>query len=262
MDINKLMGALCLIGATFLTACNSCGNKQDDVTVSKEMYDDLQQKYDVLKESVDGTLSANEKAQMELNSIMVELNSISGKTIQLQKNVESGKGSDNRTTSERISEAIAQIKKRLNAVRTDDSNKQTLALVKNLRQTIALNEQEITRLNAVIEGKNTEITNLNGQVSDLDSKLQERNEQLQQSLQDMKRAEIESWMSMGNELVRTADLLPNVKGHGNMKEIKQAKLTILLRAKSSYTTAYQLGHAEALSKIRSTEAKYQEALNR
>ena len=256
MDTNKLILSLCAVGVIGLYSCTSCdNNKNENPTVSREVYDELQQKYDMLKESVEGTLSANEEARIELNHIMVELNTISGRTMNLQRNVENGTGSDNRTTAEQISEAIAAIKKRLNAVPTKKADKQTLALVENLQQTIALNEQEISRLNSVIEDKNH-------QISTLDNELADVNEQLRQTFEEMKRAEMQSWMSMGDELISTADLLPDVKGHGNMKPIKSAKLTILLRAKSAYNQAYQLGCAEAQNKIRIAEERYREAANR
>lgn len=255
MDINKLICILCFIGAMMLSSCSSCEGNEESVTVSREVYDELQQKYDMLKESVEGTLSANEEARMELNRIMVELNTISGKTINLQKNLENGTGRDNRTTAERIYESITEIKKRLNAVPVKNADRQTLALVENLRQTIALNEQEINRLNNIINEKDQQISNL-------DSELAETNEQLRQALENMKRAEMDSWMSMGDELTSTADLLPDVKGHGNMKEIKKAKLTILLRAKAAYNQAYQLGNADALNKVRMVDEKYRYAYDR
>ena len=255
MDINKLTFLLCLITVCAFSSCTSCGGENETASVSREVYDELQQKYDMLKESVEGTLSANEEARMELNRIMVELNTISGRTINLQKNIENGTGRDNRTTAEQISESIAEIKRRLNAVPTQKADKQTLALVKNLQQTIALNEQEISRLNDVIEEKNQTI-------SSLDNELSETNEQLHQTLEQMKRAEVDSWISMGDELIGTADLLPNVKGHGNMKEIKKAKLTILIRAKAAYNQASLLGSSEAISKIKIADEKYQEAYNR
>ena len=255
MDINKLIGTFSLIAVFTLSSCSSGGSGNGNASVSREVYDELQQKYDMLKESVEGTLSANEEVRMELNRIMVELNTISGRTIVLQKNIENGIGRDDRTTAEQISESIAEIKRRLNAVPIQKADQQTLALVKNLQQTIALNEQEISRLNDVIEEKNQTI-------STLDNELSETNEQLRLTLDQMKKAEMESWISMGDELISTADLLPNVKGHGNMKEIKKAKLTILLRAKAAYNQAYQLGDANAVTKIKVAEEKYQEAYDR
>lgn len=253
MDINKLGVYTCIAGVLIFFSCTS--NKSEAPTVPQETYDALQQKYDMLKESVEGTLSANEEARVELNGIMVELNAITGKTISLHKNVENGTDMDTRTTAESISESIREIKRRLNAVSEKKVDKQQIALIENLRQTIALNEQEISRLNSVIQDKDQ-------QISTLDGELANTNEQLRQTLEDMKRAEMESWLAMGDELINTADLLPDVKGHGNMKPIKSAKLTILLRAKSAYQQAYQLGCAEAITKIRIAEIRYQAAVNR
>lgn len=253
MDINKLSLYTCIIGVWLLL---SCGSKQKEApTVPQEAYDALLQKYDMLKEQMDGTISKNEEARIELNGIMVELNAITSRTISLHRNVENGADMDTRTTVESISESIKEIKQRLNAVSEKRVDKQQLALIENLRQTIALNEQEINRLNGVIEDKNQ-------QISTLDNELSVANEQLRQALEEMKRGEMQSWMSMGDELIRTADLLPDVKGHGNMKPIKNAKMTILLRARYAYNQAYQLGCAEALTKIRIAEEKYRGAANR
>ena len=250
------MGMVCLCVAMTLCSCSS-NEKNASASVSREVYDELQKKYDMLKESVEGTLSANEEAQLELNRIMVELNTITGRTISLQKNVESGVGEDNKTTAERISESIAEIKQRLNSVAASNTNanKQTLALVENLRQTIALNEQEIDRLNTVIQDKDQQITNLDNQLSSTSA-------QLDQTLLEMQQNEKASWLQMGDELLSTADLLPNVKGHGNMKPIKQAKLTIIKRAKAAYQQAYSLGAAEAITKMKEADRIYNEAYNR
>lgn len=253
MDINKLSLYTCIISIMMFLSCTS--NNREVPTVPQETYDQLQQKYDMLKEQVEGTLSANEEARIELNGIMIELNSITGKTISLHRNVENGADMDTRTTAESISESIKEIKRRLNAVSEKKVDKQQIALIENLRQTIALNEQEISRLNSVIQDKDQ-------QISTLDNELANTNEQLSQTYEEMKRAEIQSWLSMGDELINIAELLPDVKGHGNMKPIKSAKLTILLRARSAYKQAYELGSAEALSKMRIAEDEYQSAANR
>jgi len=255
MGNHKLVIFFLLAGTAMFSACSSCSNDDESASVSREMYDELQSKYDMLKESTEGTLSANEKARTELNEIMLDLNEITGQTITLQQNVESGMGTDERSTAERIQESIEIIKKRLNSVSTDKADKQTLALVANLQKTIQLNEQEIERLNTIINQKDETI-------SQLDSELAQTNEELRQALENTKRAEIASWVSMGDELLACADLLPNVKGHGNMKEIKRAKLSILLRAKAAYQQAYSLGDAESISKIKEATQKYEVAYNR
>lgn len=253
MVVNKLNLYTILLGVILLLSCTS--KKREVPSVPQETYNALQQKYEMLQEQIDGTLSANEEARMELNGIMVELNAITGRTISLHRNMEIGAGSDMRTTAENISESIREIKKRLNTVSQKKVDKQQVALIENLRQTIVLNEQEISRLNGVIKDKNQ-------QISTLDNELADKNEQLRQTYEEMKRAEMRRWMDMGDELISTADLLPDVKGHGNMKPIKSAKLTILFRAKAAYQQAYQLGSAEALTKIRMAEEKYRDLSNR
>lgn len=253
MDINKVILYICLLWNIMFISCTS--KKTEPPTVPQETYNELLQKYDMLKESVEGTLSANEEVRMELNGIMMELNAITGKTISLHRDIENVSSTDTRNTAARISESIREIKKRLNAVSVKKVDRQQVALIENLRQTITLNEQEISRLNSIIDDKNQ-------QISSLDNELANTNEQLRQTLEDMKRAEMRSWMAMGDELINSADLLPDVKGHGNMKPIKSSKLTILRRAKVAYKQAYELGSAEALSKMRMAEDKYQSAANR
>jgi outer membrane murein-binding lipoprotein Lpp len=91
MDIKKLTLVPVFMGALILSSCSSSSDgNSESPSVSREVYDELQKKYDMLKESVEGTISANEEARMELNRIMVELNAISGETINLQKDLESG----------------------------------------------------------------------------------------------------------------------------------------------------------------------------
>lgn len=244
MDIRKLITSLALCLCVF--AMHSCDEKDKSVTVSKEKYDALQEKYDMLKESTESTLSASEQTHAELNMLMQELNQVSGQTLSLQMDVERGRMADKRTTTERIKESIANIKKRLNNIPTQKADKRTLALVKSLRNTIELNEKEIDRLNNVIEEKNTTINTL-------DQKLTDTNKELEVTLNKLQQNEKESWINMGDALVSTANLLPHVKGHGNMKPIKKAKIEILNRAKACYKRAMDLGAANAKSKISDVE---------
>lgn len=130
MDIYKLICAISFISILLFCSCTSCSNDDNNVSVSREVYDELQQKYDMLKESVEGTLSANEEAALELNRIMVELNTISGRTITLQKDIETGRGKNTQSIAKQISESISKIKTRLDAVPTQNADKHTLALVK------------------------------------------------------------------------------------------------------------------------------------
>lgn len=262
MGIYKLICAIFFANTILLCSCTSCSSNENNASVSREVYDELQQKYDMLKESVEGTLSANEEAALELNRIMVELNTISGRTITLQRDVETGKCVDTRSTADQISESISKIKTRLNAIPTQKADRHTLALIENLKQTIVLNEQEIKKLHSVIEQNEQTIEEKEQTISNLDNELSETNAKLSNTLEQMKKAETENWIRMGDELLATAELLPNVKGHGNMKGIKKAKLTILLRAKTAYSQAYHLGSTDAVSKMEIADEKYNEAYDR
>lgn len=259
MDLNKLILPI-VLSASVVTSCNSpqppeASEEAVEPTVSLDEYNQLQERYELLKEASESTKAANERARQELDDIMVKLSAISGRTIKLQRDAESGIARDTRTRAEQIAESIAVIKRRLNAVSTADVDRQTLALVENLRKTIALNEYEIKRLNSVIEEKDQKITTL-------DSELDRKNKELMQALAEMRTTEKTGWLNMGDELTRAADLLPDVKGHGNMREIRQAKLLILLRAKAAYKNALQLGCAEADSRIQAVEERYQRAYNK
>lgn len=249
---NSLRGIKALLGAGLL-ACTftlaSCSGEDSGDTVSRAMYDELQAQYDMLKESTEGTLSANETARMQLNEIMTELNTISGRTMRLQSDVEMGNAANGQRTIEQISTAISVIKQRLQNVPKSGMDKQTQVLLENLRQTVAMNEKEIERLNAVISEKDEQIVQL-------DEKLTETSDRLQQAESSLQQAETTLWIAMGSQLLETADLLPDVKGHGNMKPVKKAKVTMLLRAKECFENAQKLGSTSAASLIETAMQKY------
>lgn len=264
MDIKKL--TITTLSAMLLAASlPSCGNGEDseNANVSREVYNELLERYEGLQQSIDKTASKNERNRIELNNIMTELNGITGKTIQLQKDVESGVYTDERSTSEIIKESIAAIKERLNKVqKSGNVDAQSKALITQLRQTILLNEQEIERLNAVIAGKDQTI-------QALDSDLQEKNLRLEKTLalQEktlalLRKKEIDNWIQTGDAIMSACELLPEVKGHGNMAPVKKATLKMLERAKAAYEEAKSLGSAEVDDKIRIAERKYHETKNR
>ena len=110
-----------------------------------------------------------------------------------------------------------------------------------------------------------QIQELDQQVSSLDDQLWRTNQELAESnaalintREQLRENEINSWVVMGDELVRAAETLPKVKGHGNMKPIKHAKLTILIKARSCYQNAARLGYTYASPKIEYVERLYRD----
>ncbi|MCD8093072.1 MAG: hypothetical protein LUF01_09675 [Bacteroides sp.] len=128
-------------------------------------------------------------------------------------------------------------------------------IITNLQQTIAQKETEIADLMQVLEEKDREIATLGNRVNTLGSQLSQANTDLQE-------AEMNQWFNMGNELMEAAELLPDVKGHGNMKGVKKAKLLILQRAVVCYERSYLLGNQKAKDKKQVAEKTYRTVKDR
>ena len=256
MDTIKLIKTATLYTFTLILCGVYTGcNEYEPTVVSQEKYNELLQEYNTLKASSIKTIENNENTKIALNQIFEELNEITGNTSELKIDIERGSATDSRTTVKRISRSIEDIKKRLNAIPTKELDKQTIRTIKNLQKTIQLNEQEIKRLNVIIAEKDVLIL-------ELDKELSSTSIQLESALNIINDTDRELWMSMGDELVKAADLLPNVKGHGNMKPIKQAKLIILTRAIDAYEKAQSLGHTNAKQKVLHTERLYRNVKNK
>ena len=76
--------------------------------------------------------------------------------------------------------------------------------------------------------------------------------------EELRESEINSWLAMGDELISAAETLPIVKGHGNMKPVKVAKLTFVLKARGCYQKAQQLGSPSAASRISYADRLYRQ----
>lgn len=241
----------------------SCGQKD---TSSMDL-EELRRECEELREDRAKSLENNVEAQELIDNIFASLNTISGRTASLERAVENGAGLDNRSKAEEIAQDIKLIKEKLEeAGKTDQFDKSTQMVISKLKSAIEQKQSEIDDLKAVIAQKDEEISRLDKQVSTLGDELGETSEKLSESnvmLQEaeikLKYNEINSWIQMGDELMYTADMLPKVKGHGNMKPVKQAKLKILLRAKECFMQAQNLGSTMAPAKIAEAERRYYDA---
>lgn len=241
----------------------SCGQKD---TSSMDI-EELRRECEELREDRAKSLENNVEAQELIDNIFASLNTISGRTASLERAVENGAGMDNRSKAEEIAQDIKLIKEKLeDAEKTDQFDKSTQMVISKLKSAIEQKQSEIDDLKAVIAQKDEEISRLGEQVTSLDTELGETSEKLSESnvmLQEaeikLKYNEINSWIQMGDELMYTADMLPKVKGHGNMKPVKQAKLKILLRAKECFMQAQNLGSTMAPAKIAEAERRYYDA---
>lgn len=258
MDTCKII----IIGFIGVMMC-SCGQKD----TSDMNLEELRRECEELRADRAKTLENNVEAQELIDDIFASLNTISGRTASLERAVENGAGLDNRSKAEEIAQDIQMIREKLDeAGKTEKFDKSTQMVIDKLKSAIEQKQSEIDDLKAVIAQKDEEISRLGEQVTSLDTELGETNEKLSESNEmlleaenKLKQNEINSWIQMGDELLYTAEMLPKVKGHGNMKPVKQAKLKILLRAKECFMQAQNLGSTMAPAKVAEAERRYYDA---
>lgn len=241
---------------------NSCGQKDS----SNMDLTELRRECDMLRQDRAKALESNVEAQELIDNVFMSLNSISGRMTILERSHENNVYVDNRRKAEEIAKDISTIQEKLlKAEEQDKYDKSTKIIISKLRKTIEQKQQEIDELKDIIQTKDKQISSLDCQVTDLDNKLAQTNQQLRESnveladtREKLRETEIDSWLTMGDELIMAAETLPNVKGHGNMKPVKAAKLAFVLKAKSCYEKARQLGSPLASSKISNAERLYRQ----
>ncbi|MBR3455058.1 MAG: hypothetical protein IKH26_07025 [Bacteroidaceae bacterium] len=256
MDTRKMIMMAGLMGLL----CCSCGQRD---TANMDLTE-LQMECDRLRQERSKALENNVEAQKLIDNIFASINSISGRTANLERSLEDNSGSSNRIKAEEIAKDIASIKQKLERAEEMESIDQSTKLfLEKLKTTLRQKEQEIDELKTIIRQKDEQITMMDQQISSLDDELgqtnrqlKESNEELANTREELRESEINSWLNMGDELIRAAETLPKVKGHGNMKPVKVAKLTFILKAKGCYLKAQQLGSSTASSKISNAERIY------
>lgn len=258
------MGTIKMILLTGLAAhvFAACGNKD---TSSMDL-SELRRECELLRQDRAKALENNIEAQELIDNIFASVNSLSGRTASLERSIEDNPINDSRKKAEEISQDITAIREKLErAEELEKFDKSTKMVIAKLKTTLEQKQEEIDQLKRVIQTKDKQIQELDKQVSSLDDQLGKTNQELAESntelintKEQLRESEINSWVMMGDELIRAAETLPKVKGHGNMKPIKRAKLTILLKARSCYQNAARLGCSSASSKIAYTERLYRE----
>jgi len=238
----------------------SCGKKDtQDMNL-----DELRQECDLLRQDRAKALENNVEAQELIDNIFASINSISGRTAVLERSLEGGQGADNRRKADEIAQDISIVKEKLaRAEELEKFDKSTKIVISKLKATIEQKQSEINELKEIIRAKDEQISRLDHQVSSLDNELGQTNQELRESnaalsqtREKLRETEINSWISMGDELINAAETLPKVKGHGNMKPVKSAKLLFILKAKNCYQRAEQLGSYVASSRVSYAQKLY------
>lgn len=259
MGTFKVIISMSLIGLLF----SSCENK-DITSMDDTELVELRRECEMLREDRAKALENNVEAQELIDNILTTINSISGRITILERSHENNIYLDNRKKAEEIANDIVAIQEKLSrAEKLENIDKSTKIIISKLKTTLEQKQREMNELNSIIREKEEQIRNLNNQVSNLDNsltsinqRLRESNAELAKTREKLRESEINSWINMGDELISAARSLPYVKGHGNMKPIKKAKLTFIIKAINCYRKAYELGSTIASSKIDNAESFY------
>ena len=233
---------------------SSCKEKKD--TSYLELAE-LRQECNMLRQDRAKALKNNVEAQELIDNIFASINSISGRAASLERSVEENSGEMNRRKVDEIVQDIAIIKEKIERTeKMEPFDAGTQKVISNLKATIEQKQEEINELKVIIEQKEEQVSQLDHQVSSLDDELDQTNQQLRKrnaelanTKERLRENEMNAWLAMGDELISAAETLPEVKGHGNMKPIKAAKLTFILKANGCYQKALQLGSSTASLRI-------------
>lgn len=250
-----------LIGLSALLFA-ACGNKD----TSNMDLSELRRECEMLRQDRAKALENNIEAQELIDNIFASVNSLSGRTASLERSIGDIPLHDSRNKAEEIAQDITIIKEKLErAEELEEFDNSTKIVITKLKTIIEQKQEEIEELRRLIQTKDEQIQELDKQVTSLDEQLERTNQELAQSnselmntKEQLRESEIKSWVVMGDELIRAAETLPKVKGNGNMKPIKHAKLTILLKARSCYQNAVSLGYSSASYKIAYAERLYRD----
>lgn len=260
METCKVIVTLGLLGLLF----NSCGKKD---TPNMDL-SELRRECDMLRQDRAKALENNIEAQELIDNIFASINSVSGRTASLERSLEDNSSDDNRRKADEIAQDIAIIREKLErAEELERFDKSTKMVISKLKVTIEQKQKEIDELKGIIRQKDEQISQLDHQVASLDNTLAQTNQELRESnaelantREKLRESEINSWIGMGDELINAAETLPHVKGHGNMKPVKSAKLLFIRKARNCYQKALQLGSSTASSRITYADRVYRQNL--
>lgn len=206
------------------------------------------------------------KAQKLIDKIWAELNTVSGRTFDLERKKESNSRVQNLKKADEIAKDIKEIKKRLDEAENEKGlNEAMRSTIMNLRYTVQQKEEEIKILKKTIknlEKDKIDLTNQlqkqNAELSLKNSELNDKNRKLLNNRIQLQVNNIAAWEKIGDELLNSVKKIGPKKGNGNMEEIKKAQLDMILRAIECYQEAYELGGGERmLVKLNRTRRGYQ-----
>lgn len=252
METYKIIKSLTYTLATSLLF--SCGGTPDQDSVSKEKYDKMVTEYKDINSRQEGILKEHQEQSKVINDAVTELASISGNTITLRKNVETGTAS--MTQAEELMSRISNVKKALaNSAKISKANKELKKMIESLENMVAEKEKEISALTKEIEAQRKTIKEQQGVIKSQGDDIEAKKQVISNQQRTILNEQANTWYVTARSLEDALAAMPEVKGSGDKKKMDLAKKMITERMTECYNTAAKLGSTEAKSRLLSITAK-------
>lgn len=219
-----------------LLLITGCGEK-----VPKSEYDALLAEYQELKITLGDSQDLNIKNGKLLNQILTDLSEISGNTMILRQEVESGTAKI--LQAERISTNITAIRNKIEKLGKQNNGKNNILkkTIQNLSVIIEEKEKEIIALKKVITEQEDIIREKESLIQDQGDIINQKEAALRQAVQE----QASLLYQAGCELEKLAKEAPEVSKKKNKKKIDLYQKRLLLKALFYYQKAYSYGYVPA-----------------
>lgn len=241
------VAALLLVGA-----CNV-----GPETVAKVEYDQLMQEYEDLKASAESTRSEYAAQSVAIDNILQQLAQISGRTVVLRSDLESG--TVQLTQVQQIEDSIEDIKGKLRQLDAlSAKNAELRKMVLSLKKVIEEKEVEIAELKAEIRAKdltinlqqdtiNTQSSTIRNQIATISA----QQEDIRAALQEQARMLFQA----GQDFEQLGDNAPEVSRRKDKAKVQAFADEMYEKALFYYKQAAESGYPQAAGRMAEVEEK-------
>lgn len=250
MRIDKIINVLAI---SFIITC--CAEPEN--TVSREEYDDVVEEYNELKESMQLTQQAYVRQAEQIDSILVSISSVSGKTNSLRSDVEHG--SYRMTQVQQIENNLVAIKAKLDALeRQVKDNAEFRKVVADLKNIVVEKEKEIATLKKQIAAKDKKIKEQGEVIQEQSSKIEtQMNTIMKQNLRLENEIKKQAQMlyEAGLAFESLGDDSPEIKRKKDKAKVENLTKQMYQNALEYYQQAFDSGYSAAEERISAVKRK-------
>lgn len=212
--------------------------------VPKSEYDNLMSEYQELKSELGISQSTNIRNGKELAQILTDLSEISGNTVILRQDVESGAVRPKQI--ELISTNIDAVRKKVRELESrNNGNEAFQKTIQNLKVVIAEKEKEIASLKRIIADRDNQIKENKEVIRHQGDIITQKELALKQAV----REQAALLYQAGTELEKLAQAAPDVSRKKNKKKMSIYRQKVLERARFYYRKAYDYGYDSAKNDV-------------